>query len=108
LLICNKDYVDFTRDYYKAANLGFIHDDRFYRFHSMDNRPVGKPGKLKEAARLIVGQDKMAADLVQTGGFKKAVSIGGGMHHAKPSYGEGFCIYNDVAFTAKYLIKNTT
>ena len=105
LMICNKDYVDFTRDYYKAANLGLSRDDRFYRFHSPDNRPVGRPGKLEEAARLIVGQDKMAADLVQTGGFKKAVSIGGGMHHAKPSYGEGFCIYNDVAFTAKYLIK---
>jgi len=28
------------------------------------------------------------------------------MHHAKPGYGEGFCIYNDVAFTARYLMKN--
>jgi len=25
------------------------------------------------------------------------------MHHAKPNYGEGFCIYNDVAFCARYL-----
>ncbi|UCC59873.1 MAG: histone deacetylase, partial [Dehalococcoidia bacterium] len=28
---------------------------------------------------------------------------GGGLHHAKPSYGEGFCLYNDVAFSAIYL-----
>jgi acetoin utilization protein AcuC len=104
-LICNKDYIDFTKEYFKRANLGLICDDEFYGFHSPDNRPVGKPGKIEEAARLIVGQGKMAVDLVQTGAFKKAVSIGGGMHHAKPGYGEGFCIYNDVAFVAKYLIK---
>lgn len=29
---------------------------------------------------------------------EKVVSIGGGLHHAKPAYGEGFCLYNDVAF----------
>lgn len=27
------------------------------------------------------------------------------MHHAKENYGEGFCLYNDVAFAAKYLIE---
>lgn len=27
------------------------------------------------------------------------------MHHAKPSYGEGFCLYNDVAFCASYLMQ---
>ncbi len=27
------------------------------------------------------------------------------MHHAKRRFGEGFCIYNDVAFTATYLIE---
>jgi acetoin utilization protein AcuC len=47
----------------------------------------------------------MAGDLVQAGHCTKVVSIGGGLHHAKPSYGEGFCIYNDVAFCARYLIE---
>lgn len=60
---------------------------------------------LQEAARLIVGQAKKACDLIQQGTFEKAVSVGGGLHHAKPSYGEGFCLYNDVAFCALYLIK---
>jgi acetoin utilization protein AcuC len=27
------------------------------------------------------------------------------MHHAKPGWGEGFCIYNDVAFAGKYLVE---
>jgi len=106
LLICNSEYINFTRDYYRAANLGRLdYDGRFYRFHSTDNRPVGKPGELEEAARLIIGQAKKAVDLVEGREFEKAVSIGGGMHHAKQAFGEGFCLYNDVAFTAKYLMK---
>lgn len=105
LLISDQDYIDFTREYYKALNLGLSYPGRFSRFHSGDNLPIGRPGKLEEAARLIIGQAKTAGELVQEGKFKKVVSIGGGMHHAKPSYGEGFCIYNDVAFCALYLMQ---
>lgn len=105
LLICQKDYIDFTKEYYKAANLGLSHPKQFSRFHSGDNLPIGRPGKLEEAARLIIGQAKMACDLVQGGQFKKVVSVGGGLHHAKPSYGEGFCLYNDVAFCALHLMQ---
>ena len=105
LLICQKNYIDFTREYYRAANAGLNYPGQFSQFQSMDNRPVGKPGKLEEAARLIIGQVKTACDLVQEGKFKKAVSIGGGMHHAHSSHGEGFCIYNDVAFCGSYLMQ---
>jgi acetoin utilization protein AcuC len=105
LLICNRDYIEFTRAYYRAANLGLDYNGRFYQFHSLDNRPIGRPGKLEEAARLIIGQAKRAVELVERGEFRKAVSIGGGMHHAKASFGEGFCLYNDVAFIATYLVK---
>ena len=105
LLICQKEYIDFTKEYYKAANLGLSYPGQFHRFHSGDNMPVGRPGRLEEAARFIIGQAKMACNLVQASKFKKVVSIGGGMHHAKPSYGEGFCIYNDVAFCTLYLIQ---
>jgi acetoin utilization protein AcuC len=104
-LICEKDYIRFTREYYKAANLGLSFPGQFSRFHSADNLPVGRPGKLEEAARLVIGQAKMAGNLVQGGKYKKAFSIGGGLHHAKPSYGEGFCLYNDVAFCAVYLMR---
>ena len=104
-LICGREYVEFTKEYYKAANLGLSYPGQFFRFHSGDNLPIGRPGKLEEAARLVIGQAKMACDLIQDGKFKKVVSIGGGLHHAKPSYGEGFCLYNDVAFCALYLIE---
>jgi len=105
MMICQRDYIEFTRQYYGAAHLGLAYNAGFYTYHSMDNRPIGKCGKLEEAARLILGQAKLAADLVQSGEYKKAISIGGGMHHAKRNYGEGFCIYNDVAFAAIYLLE---
>ena len=105
LRICRKEYINFTRGFYQAASSGLSYPGPFSRFHSGDNFPVGKPGQLEAAARLIIGQAKMACDLVLGGKFKKAVSIGGGMHHAKPGYGEGFCIYNDVAFCGLYLIQ---
>ncbi len=105
LLICQEEYIDFTRNYFHSASSGLNYPGPFSRFHSGDNMPIGKPGKLEEAARLIIGQAKMACDLVQEGKFQKAVSIGGGMHHAQPAYGEGFCIYNDVAFCGLYLMQ---
>ncbi|MDO8577841.1 MAG: hypothetical protein Q7R50_01525 [Dehalococcoidales bacterium] len=105
LLICRKDYIDFTKEFFRAANLGSASTERFFQFHSSDNLPGKHPGKIEEAARLIIGQAKTAADLVQSGEYKKAVSIGGGLHHAKRAYGEGFCLYNDVAFTALYLLQ---
>jgi len=106
LLICHQDYIDFTREYFKAAHLGLSLSQlgRFSQYHSMDNLPMGRPGKVEEAARLMVGQIKMAADLIQAGEYQKVVSTGG-MHHAKPDYGEGFCIYNDIAFAANYLME---
>jgi len=107
LLICRQEYIDFTREYFKAANTGSTNAraDLFYQYHSMDNMPIGRPGRLEEAARLVIGQAKKACDLVEGGEYKEVVSIGGGLHHAKPSYGEGFCLYNDVAFCGRYLLQ---
>ena len=105
LLICQKDYINATKEFYEAAYHGTSYPSRIHQFHSGDNVPGGKPGKLEEAARLVIGQAKRACDLVQTGEFKKAVCLGGGLHHAKPGYGEGFCLYNDVAFCARYLLE---
>jgi len=59
---------------------------------------------LEEAARLITGSSLTAGELVMEGGFKKAVGIGGGMHHAKRDREGGFCIYNDVAILARKLL----
>lgn len=105
-LICQKEYIEFVKDYYEAAHAGLTTDSRYSQFLSRDNVPRARPGNLEQAARLIVGQAKSGIDLILEGKTPKAVSLGGGMHHAKPNYGEGFCIYNDVAFAAKYCLKN--
>lgn len=102
-LICQQEYIDFNSGYYRAANLEETFPGDFFKYQSQDNQPIGTPGKVEEAARIIIGQAKAACDLIQGGKTQKAVSLGGGMHHAKPNTGEGFCIYNDVAFCARYL-----
>ncbi len=106
LRICDSDYIDFTTEFYKAANLGLDYGGPFSQFHSDDNAPGGITGKVEEAARLVIGQAELACDLVERGEFKKVVSIGGGLHHAQKDYGEGFCLYNDVAFCATYLMES--
>jgi acetoin utilization protein AcuC len=105
LKICDEDYVHFCREYYHAAHAGWIgYFEDYNRYQSADNKPVGTPGNVEHAARIIVGQAKMACELVVSGAYKKVISVGGGMHHAKRRFGEGFCIYNDVAFTAQCLL----
>jgi acetoin utilization deacetylase AcuC-like enzyme len=37
-----------------------------------------------------------------------AVNIGGGFHHAFPSHGEGFCLFNDVAVAIRTLQRDRT
>jgi acetoin utilization protein AcuC len=105
-LICDKDYIDFSREYFHALASGWMgYYEDMQRYHSLDNRPIGTPGEIEQAARLVVGQAKKACDLIQNGEYRKVVSVGGGLHHAKQRFGEGFCVYNDVAFAALYLIQ---
>jgi acetoin utilization deacetylase AcuC-like enzyme len=40
---------------------------------------------------------------LQTSDFRVAAHIGGGLHHAFPNHGEGFCPFNDVAVAARIL-----
>src|SRR6185295_15829958 len=40
---------------------------------------------------------------LQTSRFRPTVHIGGGLHHAFPSHGEGFCPFNDVAVAVRLL-----
>lgn len=104
-LICSEDYINFTREFYKATYSGLGYTDKFSLYHSMDNMPGDRPGNIEEAARTALGQAKKACDLVQSGEYLKVICIGNGSHHAKPSRGEGFCIYNDVAYAGRYLIQ---
>jgi len=92
LRICHRDYIDFTKQYYRAVNLGLDEEGDFFQYQALDNRPIGRPGKVEEAARLVIGQAKLAADLIQAGKFQKVISIGGGciMQKSLPVKGSAF------------------
>ena len=40
---------------------------------------------------------------LETSGFRVVCHIGGGLHHAFPNHGEGFCPFNDVAVAVRDL-----
>lgn len=65
---------------------------------SVDTRVL--PGSV-EAARMIVGASVGAVSAARRHGL--ALSFGG-LHHAGREYGEGFCIFNDVAVAARFLL----
>jgi acetoin utilization protein AcuC len=99
-----------TTDYIQAmseASAG-VPVANLFKYVSGDNvnpRTGRFPEGIEPAARIIVKNAMRACDLVQEGRYEKAVSIGGGLHHAKPRYGEGFCVYNDVVISAKHAIE---
>ena len=99
-----------TKDYIKAveaASAGIV-TPSLSAFISGDNtNPLSGefPRGIEKAARAVVKNSILALDLVEQGKSEKALSVGGGLHHAKANYGEGFCLYNDVVIAARYALK---
>jgi acetoin utilization protein AcuC len=60
--------------------------------------------RMHQAASVIVGGTLAAAREIAEGRTRRAVSIGGGMHHAMPGSAAGFCIYNDAAVAISWLL----
>jgi acetoin utilization protein AcuC len=56
-----------------------------------------------EAALLITGAAIHCAETIQEGKASRAISLGGGFHHAGRTYGGGFCLFNDIAVLIEYL-----
>ncbi|UDI78016.1 acetoin utilization protein AcuC [Staphylococcus taiwanensis] len=75
----------------EAQKYGLNTDDT-YQFRHMH----------KHSARIVGGALNLA-DAIMDGRYQNGCHLGGGLHHALPGRANGFCIYNDVAITAKYL-----
>lgn len=100
-LVHSKEYIKVIT----AASKGKIFPDIF-RYVSADNVNPSTgyiPQGIEEGARIVVGIAVLAGELVAEAKYKKAIGIGGGMHHARPAFGEGFCFYNDVAVCIRNL-----
>lgn len=59
--------------------------------------------RILEAALLIAGGAIECGNAVLSGKAARAVSLGGGYHHAGRDYGGGFCLFNDIAVLIEYL-----
>ncbi|MCM3294393.1 acetoin utilization protein AcuC [Staphylococcus capitis] len=58
----------------------------------------------RHSARIVGGALNLV-DCIMDGTFINGCHLGGGLHHALPGRANGFCIYNDVAITAKCLVE---
>jgi len=63
------------------------------------------PG-MDEAARWHVGGTLLGARLIAEGRETRVLQLGGGLHHARPSFASGFCIYNDLAIAIRSLTRS--
>lgn len=59
--------------------------------------------EILEAALLVCGNAIGCGDAVADNRARRAVSVGGGYHHAGKNYGGGFCLFNDVAVLTEHL-----
>jgi acetoin utilization protein AcuC len=65
--------------------------------------PVTK--EVIDVQAIIAGSGLQAADLIVKEEGTITAHTFGGFHHAGKNYGEGFCVYNDVAIVAKTLVE---
>ncbi|MGD1937783.1 MAG: histone deacetylase [Cyanophyceae cyanobacterium] len=78
-----------------------------YRFGTLDakaQRRIGLPWSeaIARRTRIAVGGTVLTARLALEHGL--CCNLAGGTHHAFPEYGSGFCIFNDIAVTARLLL----
>lgn len=84
-----------TPDYITAYQTGML--------DAKVQRRIGLPWSkaLVQRTCIAVGGSVLTAQLALTHGL--ACNTAGGTHHAFPNYGSGFCIFNDLAITARVL-----
>ena len=93
LLVHSKEYVDFVK---RMCEQG-------YGYLDYGDTPAIKG--LYEGACSVVGGSILGAKLLMDGDVSHAFNPGGGLHHAKQDSASGFCVFNDVAITTRFLKK---
>ena len=91
--------------------IALVHDRKYVESYwtghldAKAQRRIGLPWspELAYRTRIAVGGTLLTARLALSHGL--ACNTAGGTHHAFPSYGSGFCIFNDFAIAARVLLK---
>jgi len=71
-----------------------------------EERRIGFPlnnGLLRREELIIAGTTQASLLALENG---VSFNVAGGTHHAHSNYGEGYCVYNDIAVAAQYLLNN--
>ena len=84
--------------------LSILHPDQVEHGLGSEDNPVLR--HMHEASAMLTGGSLTAAREIASGRARRAVSIGGGMHHAMPDWASGFCVYNDAAVAISWLLDN--
>ncbi|MBE5672820.1 acetoin utilization protein AcuC [Staphylococcus sp. SS35] len=98
MLVHKYDYVEAI----KHASHGIISEDEAKKY-GLNDEENGQFKHMHRHSATIVGGALTLADLIMSGEVLNGCHLGGGLHHAQPGRASGFCIYNDIAVTAKYL-----
>ena len=79
---------------------------RIERCESKDPYDTPLSPGLVRAAKLLAGAGRFAGELVQTGAYRKAFVVGGGVQHANREREKGFGVFSDVGICAENLLQN--
>jgi acetoin utilization protein AcuC len=96
-------YIEAVKQAGHSATSGVLGAEAPHGLGTEDN-PVFP--QMHEASAILAGGSLAAAQEIAAGRTRRAVSIGGGMHHAMPDWASGFCVYNDVAIAISWLLDN--
>ena len=89
----------------RAASVDPVQRAR-YATYGLGSEDVPVVAGMHDAAALVCGATLTAAEWVMSGRAARAFSISGGLHHARRAEAAGFCVYNDLAITIRWLQRN--
>lgn len=101
LRIHTSSYIDAVTRAGQSPDIGVTNADVPHGLGTEDN-PIFP--HMHEASAILAGGSLAAAKEIAEGRTLRAVSIGGGMHHAMADRAAGFCVYNDAAIAISWLL----
>lgn len=93
-LVHSRDYIDFVKEMSKKG------------FGYLDHGDTPAKKGIFDGACYAVGGTLKACDQIMKGKALHAFNLAGGLHHALPDRASGFCVFNDIAISIRYLQKN--
>ncbi|MES2656942.1 MAG: histone deacetylase [Bacteroidota bacterium] len=98
--VCNEQAILLTHEY------GYWHNLKNLLLSERDMRRIGFPLSAELVTREITIMQGTIDGALYAQKYGCAMNIAGGTHHAFTNKGEGFCLLNDMAIAANYLLTN--